>query len=544
MSEVTFEQIMDYSPENKAVFNDLVDMCARRQIVPYIGAGMSVFARYVPILQDRHLFPTWEDLIKIKYYASFPSKQMPKNLMVAAEEIGDEIYKYAHLTMGGDLKEEEWSEILEEAENQAISVIPKLFYGPIVTTNYDQIIEKIYKKDVLVFLPNRFYGFERALYNRIGLVYKIHGCVSDPQNIILTKSAYGNVYKRNSELVQSLITFFQTFQFLFLGCRLDVVTEEDKTKGREDKTKERYMELWERLLNSGTRHFTIINCPEKQLAERRKELENRNIYPIFYNSEIDKEHISVRIILDKLLENIEKSSPNFLHNEIPYIDREEGKYDFDLGFGNIQLANYDRASEHIEKSIATLELYHREAIIAGNIPKATIIANNLLKSYINIGITNISKTNYKKAIEDFDRCINLGKQMRVEGRLFSEGKLARAYLNRGVAYEYINEHKKALLDKNKSIEIWERMKDEVENNLATAYMNRGVSYNSLTEYEEAQDNFKKSIEIWKRIKDENKWIDENHYASALMLMNNKLQKNSCFDYSKSDLVKAIISNRK
>jgi len=304
------------------------------------------------------------------------------------------------------------------------------------------------------------------------------------------------------------------------------------------------MELWERILNNGTQHFTIIDCPKGKLAKRRKELENRNIYPIFYNSEIDKDHKSVRIILDKLLGNVEKSSPNFPHNEISYIDQEEGKYDFDLGFGNIQLANYDRASEHIEKSIATLELYHREAIIAGNIPKATIIANNLLKSYINIGITNLSKVNYKKAIEDFDKCINLGKQMRVEGRLFSEGELAKSYLNRGIAYEYLNKHDEALPDKNKCIKIWERMKDEVENYLATAYMNRGISYNSMTKYEEAQDDFEESIKIWKRMKDENKVIEERDYASTLTLMNSKFQKNSCLDYSKSDLVKAIISNRK
>ena len=318
---VYFEQIMDYSSENKTVFSDLVDMCAKRQIVPYIGAGMSVFARYIPIFKDRHLFPTWKDLIAIKYHASFPSKKMPKNPMDAAEKIEkNELNEYVRLTMGGNLKEKEWTKILEEAEYQAISVIPKLFCGPIVTTNYDQIIEKVHKETLSVFLPHKLDlgKLERELLNGNRFVYKIHGCVfKDPQNIILTKTAYGNVYKRNSELVQSLITFFQSFQFLFLGCSLGVVT----------KTKDRYMELWERILNNGTQHFTIIDCPKGKLAKRRKELENRNIYPIFYNSEIDKGHKSVRIILDKLLENVKENSPNFLHNETSYIDRESGKHD-------------------------------------------------------------------------------------------------------------------------------------------------------------------------------------------------------------------------
>ena len=538
---VTFKQIMEYSPENETVFNDLVNICTRRQIVPYIGAGMSVFAGIIPSKKKDKLFPAWPTLINDKYKIVFEGKEPPKNLMNAAEEIERKIGKeklceYIRVAMGSDLKEDEWAEILEEAKNQAISVIPNLFSGPVVTTNFDQIIENIHNKELLVFLPNRMDGFKRALYNGMGLVYKIHGCVSDPQNIILTKTAYGNVYKRNSELVQSLITFFQGFQFLFLGCRLIVVTEEGKTK-------ERYMELWERILNGGKRHFAILPCNENEFEKRRKELENRNIYPIFYNSEIDEKHISVKIILDRLLENVKESSPNFPHNETSYIDRENGKYDFDLGYGNIQLANYGKALEHTEKSIAILERRYTE------------VAINLLKSYINRGVNDREHYEYEKAIESFNLCIKLGTHLRIESKLFFqeevivERELATAYINRGVVYECINKHIEALSDKNESIKIWERMKDEGnlddENKLATAYMNRGVSYNSMAEYKEAQDDFEKSIEIWKQMKDKNKVIEEEDYASALMLKSSsKLLKYNSLDYSKSDLVKAIISNRK
>gem|GEM_PF-6631039 len=537
---------MAYSPENETVFNDLVDVCTRRQIVPYIGAGMSAFARYLPIFKDRFLFPTVDKLINtLCEECSIEKGTM--SWIVAAEEIekkciskGEDFKKRLHDIYGGNLKNAEWVEILKQAENEAISFIPKLFSGPIVTTNYDQIIENTHNKELLVFLPNCLNGFERALYNGIGLVYKIHGCVSDPQNIILTKSAYGNVYKRNSELVQSLITFFQGFQFLFLGCSLNVVAEEDddETKEQEDKTKERYIELWERLLNSGIQHFAILDCKKDEIKAKRKELEARNIRPILYEWE---QYTSVKIIFKRLLERVKDISPNFLHDEISYIDdREVGKYDFNLGFGNIQLANYGKALEHIEKSIAILERRHTKAA-----------AINLLKSYINRGIINKEHYEYEKAIEDFNKCIKLGEQILIETskeKVIVEGELATAYINRGVVYECINKHNEALSDKNKSIEIWERMKDEGtlddENKLATAYMNRGVSYNSMTKYKEAQDDFKKSIEIWKRMQDENKVIEERDYASTRILMNSNLLQNSSLDYSKSDLVKAIISKNK
>ena len=208
------------------------------------------------------------------------------------------------------------------------------------------------------------------------------------------------------------------------------------------------------------------------------------------------------------------------------------------------MANYEKASDHIEKSIAILERRCIETAI------------NLLKNYCNRGITYYEHHKYEKAIEEFDRCVKLGEQMCNEGKLSSEEvviverELVKSLMNRAVVYEFIDKHKEALSDKSNCIEIWERMKNkgilDDENNLAKVYMNRGVTYKLLTEYEKAQADFKKSIEIWKQMKKENKVIDEEAYAGALTLMNNKLLEYSSLDldYSKSDDVKKIISNRK
>lgn len=57
--------------------------------------------------------------------------------------------------------------------------------GSIITTNYDQLVENIFEFNPLI-------GNNILLSNPYGSVYKIHGCVSDPNNIIITGEDYAN----------------------------------------------------------------------------------------------------------------------------------------------------------------------------------------------------------------------------------------------------------------------------------------------------------------------------------------------------------------
>jgi hypothetical protein len=159
MSNLTFEEIIKYSPENQKVFEELEAKCIKGEIVPYVGAGISAFARFTPTFKGKNLFPTWEGLLKAKYEEYF-SRKLPKDLIDAAEEIEREMemrdenfHEYIRVTMGGDLNEEtDWKAILENAKNEAISFIPKLFSSPIITTNFDQILEKYTNKKKVKFL--------------------------------------------------------------------------------------------------------------------------------------------------------------------------------------------------------------------------------------------------------------------------------------------------------------------------------------------------------------------------------------------------------
>ena len=304
-----FKKIMNYSPENQKVFDELAGLCIKRLIVPYIGAGMSVFAG----------FKTWNIYIDTEYANCFQMKKPDEmDNIVAADLIEqqqgkDFFYENVRTSFGGDLNDTEWQDILKRAENQPISVIQKLFSGPIVTTNFDQIIEKIHNNELPVVFPHNSEELEKAVNYRKRLVYKVHGCISDAHKVVFTKSVYDKVYDTNSELVKSLSKFFQGFHFLFLGSSLDVSKSPAKTKDYS-------MDLWEKLKNAGTYHFAILDCAKDQLTARRKELEDRNIHAILFET---GKFESVKIILDELLKIVDSNSLNIPKYNTAYIDRKD-----------------------------------------------------------------------------------------------------------------------------------------------------------------------------------------------------------------------------
>jgi tetratricopeptide (TPR) repeat protein len=133
---------------------------------------------------------------------------------------------------------------------------------------------------------------------------------------------------------------------------------------------------------------------------------------------------------------------------------------------------------------------------------------------------------YDDALLYLNKSIEIGELLlRKESALYAieiASTLALSYNNRGVAYEYNKKYEKSLLDKNKSIEMYERLRietiwdDENENNLAKAYMNRSVTYGSLQLHSEEYSDLEKCIAMWMQMKREGRSVNENDLARALM----------------------------
>lgn len=85
--------------------------------------------------------------------------------------------------------------------------------GSIITTNYDTFIEDIFEFECLI-------GNDILLSNPYGAAYKIHGCVSEPDKIIITDEDY-SVFENKYELIRAqLLSLFTHSPILFLGYNL------------------------------------------------------------------------------------------------------------------------------------------------------------------------------------------------------------------------------------------------------------------------------------------------------------------------------------
>ncbi|HBB6398730.1 TPA: SIR2 family protein, partial [Escherichia coli] len=73
--------------------------------------------------------------------------------------------------------------------------------GSVITTNYDRLCEKVFEFNPLI-------GNDILLSNPYGSVYKIHGCVTDSDNIIITRDDYNNFNNKYELIRAQLLSIF------------------------------------------------------------------------------------------------------------------------------------------------------------------------------------------------------------------------------------------------------------------------------------------------------------------------------------------------
>ncbi len=83
----------------------------------------------------------------------------------------------------------------------------------VITTNYDRILEPIFKD----YDPVIGQQVIRHAYLSIGEIFKIHGCVSDPLSITLTHEDYVKFSNDKKYLSAKLFTYFVEHPLIFIG---------------------------------------------------------------------------------------------------------------------------------------------------------------------------------------------------------------------------------------------------------------------------------------------------------------------------------------
>lgn len=84
----------------------------------------------------------------------------------------------------------------------------------IITTNYDLLVE-----DVFDFIP--LVGNNILLSNPYGSVYKIHGCVNSPNEIVITQQDYENFNNKYELIRAQLLSLFIHNPIIFIGYSIE-----------------------------------------------------------------------------------------------------------------------------------------------------------------------------------------------------------------------------------------------------------------------------------------------------------------------------------
>ncbi|RCS44020.1 SIR2 family protein [Bremerella cremea] len=103
--------------------------------------------------------------------------------------------------------------IRNRALQREIRLLQSIRPHAVITTNYDSLLEIIFPE----YEPVIGQRILRTSYSSVGEIYKVHGCVSEPQSIVLTRKDYDEFLRKKKYLSAKLLTYFAEHPLLFIG---------------------------------------------------------------------------------------------------------------------------------------------------------------------------------------------------------------------------------------------------------------------------------------------------------------------------------------
>ena len=208
--------------QNKRAFQGIQEQLAKNNLIPLFGAGFTGAA-----------YLGWSSLLW-KMAEPFPNCQAQLESQLNAGQ-----FEEAASTLCTEMEEFEFQEELYQTFGPrtvpdaiqkltpARKAIPRIFNGPMMTTNVDLCLEEIYGHRLEVLCPHTKFPLpqaHRALQRAAPILFKLHGSVTDLEHMVFTKEAYDTVYpcsQQSTPLSETLSSIFLSSPVLFLGCSLD-----------------------------------------------------------------------------------------------------------------------------------------------------------------------------------------------------------------------------------------------------------------------------------------------------------------------------------
>jgi hypothetical protein len=198
----------------------------------FIGSGFS--QRYLGV-------PTWEGLLQhfceglhpYEYYRASSDSKLPRCASLIAKDFGVRWWtapefqamrdKYKSHLIGSssplkiaisDLMASEFKLLRESRLTDELAALRTFNAEGIITTNWDGLIESLFP-GYKVYIGQQ--SIVRKTPQNIGEIYKIHGCCTDPNSLVLTDEDYALFRDKQAYLAAKLITIFVEHPVLFIG---------------------------------------------------------------------------------------------------------------------------------------------------------------------------------------------------------------------------------------------------------------------------------------------------------------------------------------
>ncbi|WP_026883551.1 SIR2 family NAD-dependent protein deacylase [Clostridium akagii] len=231
--------------ENEKIAQELEYYCFRNADIESVETEehRALFRNYIT-----KIFKEYSDKYN-KRYDFGNIEEFNKNIIKRLNDIGGKYYECDSMAI--DEQAKRYEEIAYDISVAAdirkkmieILELKKIHPKAIITTNYDTLIEDFIfmgRCDVQIGQEGFLCGKENMEEDRSNL-YKIHGCITKPDTIVITKEDYDGFFNKSKYLYSKILTMFWEYPVIFIGYSIsdrnikdiltvmvDIMTEKQK----------------------------------------------------------------------------------------------------------------------------------------------------------------------------------------------------------------------------------------------------------------------------------------------------------------------------
>jgi NAD-dependent SIR2 family protein deacetylase len=254
-------------------FEQLLQRLEQKEVVPFVGAGISVAGG----------FPTWHGHLR----------QQAKNANLNSAHIEALLEKGQFEAVIAEIEARHSRALFVQEIRDVFKCtgsipdvvlrLTELFDDTLLTTNYDRLLEQAYdtgEKDAVQVI-NGLSGLEPRQSAKVTVV-KLHGDINQPGRCVLSKNQYDQAYGEDgldlTQPIPKLLAYhFQTSSLLFLGCSL-----------HNDRTVQVFRTVKQQAGDTELpQHFSFEQVPDdlEELAQRNNYLAELGITAIWFEKE-------------------------------------------------------------------------------------------------------------------------------------------------------------------------------------------------------------------------------------------------------------------